>query len=38
MAPLDSPLGERESIMRKILEISRRIEQHVERLGNDTIH
>lgn len=30
--------GERERITRKILEISRRIEQHLERLGNDTIH
>ena len=31
-------LGDRESITRKILEISRRIEQHLEHLGNDTVH
>jgi len=31
-------LGEKESITRKILEISRRIEQQLERPGNDTSH
>jgi len=36
--PFNSLFGERESITRKILEISRRIEQHLERLGNDTSH
>jgi DNA-binding NtrC family response regulator len=36
--PFNSRFGERESITRKILEISRRIEQHLERLGNDTVH
>jgi two-component system, NtrC family, response regulator HydG len=38
MAPFNSLLGERESITRKILEISQRIEQHLERLGNNTVH
>ena len=36
--PPNPMFGERERITRKILEISRRIEQHLERLGNDTIH
>jgi DNA-binding NtrC family response regulator len=36
--PSNSLFGERESITRKIQEISRRIEQHLERLGNDTVH
>lgn len=37
--PTVSPyLGEGEGITRKILEISRRIEQHLERPGNDTVH
>lgn len=31
-------LGEGESIRMKILQISRRIEQHLEGLGNDTVH
>jgi two-component system, NtrC family, response regulator HydG len=38
MAPFNSLLGERESITRRILEINQRIEQHLERLGNDTVH
>jgi DNA-binding NtrC family response regulator len=38
MAPFNSLLGERKSITRKILEISQRIEQHLERPDNDTVH
>ena len=38
IVPSNPLFGERERITRKILEISRRIEQHLERLSNDTVH